>query len=91
MHNYHPTIKDDDTDSDASDLIEDSDFDYSDDDEDDIIIEDSNDIITVKQMMKLFANHPMLQSFQLCCHWLMSSKNIVQEVGQNSNVLWHRV
>ena len=35
-------------------------------DDDEIVIEDSKDIITVKQMMKPFANHPMLESFQLC-------------------------
>ena len=59
-------------------------------DDDDIVIEDSKDIITVKQMMKLFANHPMLESFQLCCQWLMTSKHIIQEAGDNSHVLWHR-
>ena len=59
-------------------------------DDDDIVIEDSKDIITVKQMMKLFANHPMLESFQLCCRWLMTSKQIIQEAGENSHVLWHR-
>ena len=59
-------------------------------DDDDIVIEDSKDIITVKQMMKIFANHPMLESFQLCCQWLMTSKHIIQEAGENSHVLWHR-
>jgi len=84
-----PNAGSSDEDDKNDDFIEDSD-DYSTDD-DDIVIEDSKDIITVKQMMKLFANHPMLESFQLCCQWLMTSKQIIQEAGENSHVLWHRL
>ena len=60
-------------------------------DESDMVIEGSKDIISAKLMMRLFQDHPMQESFQLCCQWLMSSKDLIKEIGgsggENSNHL----
>lgn len=64
----------------------------SENDEDlDIVIEETEDIISVRDVMKLFQNHTMLESFQLCCYWLMASERIIKDSGENSDILWTRL
>ena len=69
---------DSDFDDDDSELI-DSDYNNSNDD-DSIVIEEESNIISNLHMMRSLQNHPMLESFRLCCLWFMSSKDIIEEL-----------
>ena len=82
---------DSDFDDDDSELI-DSDYNNSDDD-DSIVIEEESNIISNLHMMRSLQNHPMLESFRLCCLWFMSSKDIIEELGslENTKILWQRL
>ena len=33
----------------------------------------------------------MLESFRLCCQWFMTSKDIIEEAKESSNILWTRL
>ena len=33
----------------------------------------------------------MLESFRLCCQWFMTSKGIIEEAKESSNILWTRL
>ena len=61
-------------------------------DVEDLLIEESEPLISVKSMMVLIRDHPMLESFQICCHWLKSNEKIIHEAGaENSAILWNRL
>lgn len=90
-------------DEDESDLDSNSDFDDDDSDselidsdensdDDSIVIEEESNIISDLHMMRSLQNHPMLESFRLCCLWFMSSKDIIEELEpENTNILWQRL
>ena len=81
-----------DSDSDESEFDENEDSDWSDSDDSDIVIEEESNIVSDLHMMRTLQNHPMLESFRLCCLWFMSSKDIIEELGsENTNILWQRL
>ena len=88
---------DDDSDTEDDDDDEESELVSSETDsecEDDLLIEDSETLISVKTMMVLIRDHPMLESFQVCCQWLKANSKIVHEaiaVGEKSTILWTRL
>lgn len=72
--------------SDMSEFLDDDDSDS------DFVIEESKAAPTSRQMMKLFQEHPMLEAFSVCCQWLMSSQEILDELSkENSNILFKRL
>ena len=75
--------------SDESDFIDDSDDEEISDDSD-VVIEDEENIISNRKMMKSFQNHQLIEAFAICCFWLMNSKEILQEL-KPGNVLSDRL
>ena len=82
------------SDNDQSDISDDDfieDSDENDSECEDMIIEETKEVITTNQMMKCYQNHPMIESFFLCVHWLMNSREIIDQCKENTAILWNRL
>ena len=87
------SISSSESDKDGGEGIFDSESDTDfDDSGDDVIVESSQDILSVLNLVRLVEDHHLNPALRLCGFWLMGSRSIVVEAArEQSDVIWERL
>ena len=84
-----PSESEDDGGKGIFDSESDEDFDDS---GDDVIVESSQDILSISNLVRLVDDHHLNPALRVCGFWLMGSRSIVVEAArEQSDVIWERL